>query len=311
MIDNVNASKNAPSGDFVEYEKYVGVASISVKAINPNNAVLRNYGWTIPEDAAEPVYILTKERNGVQVETTKIRFLVQIHDLEGKPIVPIDFFINKNTAKSDKGKFKIIDSFGRTAWATGDEARAHKIPQYTNGPASISSDYRPCHPGQEELVKFIAKLLNITPLQIFDRKTGSFVESKNPGHITIDHWDTLCTGDVTELADFVSLQPDNRVKIILGVMTNPDNKTYQTFLNTTFIGNGASVDRNTGEYATARKAIDKFMEGRNPESAYTYTYSALPVQVWKNSASDVTDNSSDFDDANSTIVDSNEDDLPF
>ena len=308
MIQGNNASKNASTEEFVDIKKYIGVASVNVLAINPNNDKLRNYGWTIPETADEPKYVTT---NSDGKKSARVRFLVQIQELDEKPIVAMDFWIRPEISlNKDATKAKVIDSFGRTAWGTKTEIQAHKIPQYSSGPANINSDYKPCHIGEEELVMFLMKYLNVTPLQMFSKQKNEWVINKNPGHLTIDHWDWLCNGNTKELAEYIALQPDNKVKVILGVRNTDDNKTYQTFLSTTFIGNGAPVDRNTGEYATARKAIDRYFENRQDSP---YSFSAAPVKEWGVTATEVKDNSDTqlpgFDDPSYTA--NVPDDLPF
>ena len=310
MIENVNASKNPSNAEFVDIRKYVGVASVNVLAINPNNDKLRKYGWAIPEGADEPNYVLIKEENNKKIKNARVRFLVQIQDLEDKPIVALDFWCRPEIMVNKTGdKCKIIDSYGRTAWGTKDEVTNRQIPQYSSGAANISTPYKPCHPGEEEMVNFLFKYLNITPLQIFDRNKQSWTPSKNPGRLTIDNWAAVCDGNVKELAEYVALQPDNRVKVILGIRTTEDNKTYQTFLNSTYIGNGATPDKNTGEYTSARKAIDKYFDGRENSP---YSFSASPVKEWKETATEVADHSDDMFSTSSTVaVDNPDDDLPF
>lgn len=291
MIENANTSKSAT--EFVDSKKYSGVASVNILAVNPDNAKLRSFGWNIPADAAEPEYSkeIVKEDHSVE-KRARVRFMVQIQDLPDKPIIPLDFWIRPEaTFNSDKSKGKIIDAFGRTAWGTKEEIKAGKIPTYSSGPASISNNYALCHVGEEELVTFLLKYLNVTPLQVF--QNGVFVPSKNPGKLTIDNWQKICDGDVTEIIEYISLQPDNKVKIILGIQEGDDNKSYQTFIKTAFIGNGMSPDRNTGEYSRARKVIDKLKEEeitrkqRNPNYTTTFTFDAKPVHEWTVSATHV------------------------
>ena len=133
--------------------------------------------------------------------------------------------------------------------------------------------------------------------------------------ITIDRWQRLCDGDVSELVEYVSMQPQNRVKVILGVQTNDDNKSYQVFIHDKFIGNGAVPNAQTGEYVTAQKAIDKFYEEQQKSSERNPSYvppaisfSAAPVKEWKVSATEVADAS---ESQGSPYDDFPEDDLPF
>jgi len=309
MISNTSKSKNAPSGaDFSDIRKFIGVASINVLAVNPNNSKLRSYGWTIPEDADEPKY-QTVDSEGRK--SARLRLLAQINDLDEKPVVALDFWVRPDVMfNKDQTKCKVIDPYGRTAYGTKSEVQAHQIPQYANGPANISPNYKPCHNGEEEIVNFLIKYLNVTPLQIFDRVKQTWIPTKDPGTVTIDNWKRLCDGDTSEINAALALQPDNRVKVVLGIRTTDDNKSYQTFLSTAFIGNGAVPNRDTGEYASARKAIDRWAEG-HPNT--TIDFSALPVHEWNVTATEVKENPvNDLPDFNSSeYTRTDVEDLPF
>ena len=284
MISNTSASKTPSTLEYVDIKKYIGVASVHVLAVNPSNSRLRSYGWQIPEDAQEPKYVITDAEGH---KSARVRLVVQIQDFDDKPVIALDFWVRPDVMfNKDQTKCKIIDSYGRTAYGTKAEVQGKQIPQYSNGPANISKDYKPCHTGEEDIVLFLMKYLNVTPLQTYDRVKKTWIPTKDPGHVTIDNWKKLCDGDVSEIAAAIAMQPDNRVKVLLGVRTTEDNKTYQTFLSTCYIGNGSVPDRNTGEYAAARKAIDKWREG-HPNA--TIEFSAMPVKEWSVSATEVTE----------------------
>ena len=318
MIENFNASKNASSENYVDVKKYIGVASVNVLAVNPSNSLLRQYGWQIPDGADEPKYVTTDSEGK---PSARVRFLVQIQDLEDKPVIGLDFWIRPEVYfNNDMTKCQVIDAYGRTAWASKTEVQGHKIPQNSNGPANISGDYKPSHRGQADLVAFLLKYLNVTPLQTFNKDRNEWVLTKNPGRLTIDNWNALCNGNVREIKDYIALQPENRVKVILGVRTTEDNKTYQCVLigdtkSGAFIGNGVRVDALTGEYTSGRKAIEKARKWYDENGKdYPYTYSAMPVREWKQDATDVKDNSEmedlpAFDSPEYTTE--NEMDLPF
>lgn len=312
MITNSNVSKISSSEEYVDIKKYVGVGSISIVAINPNNAKLREFGWTIPEGTQEPVYACNKAEN----KPGRVRFLVQLQDPDDKPVLALDFWIRPDARITGKEgdavrKCQVIDSFGRTAFATKEELKAHKIPQYKNGPAQIAANYKPCHSGEADLVQFLMKFLNVTPLQRFDRAKNMWIDNKAPGELTIDHWDKLCNGDVSELAEYVSLRPDNRVKVIFGVKTTDENRNYQTFMSSMFLGNGAFVSKTSGVYDNAQKEIDRFLDSVNPDSPVSYTYSAAPVRVWEITASQTVEDNSDEDMPDFENAIDDEDSLPF
>lgn len=312
MIENFNSS--TVSSGASDIKKYIGVATISVLAVNPNNETLRHYGWKVQEGAEEPHYSTISD-DGKPVG--RVRFLCQIHDLKEKPVVPIDFWCRPNfIIGKNTGKCKVIDSYGRVAWATKDEIKTHAIPQYSSGPASIAPDYKPCHPGQDKLIAFLYKLMNITPFMVMNRDTKEWEKSKNPGRITIDEWNSLCAGDVKEIEGYLKLRPDNRMKVILGVKTTDENNTYQTFLdvcdgtkNIPYFNPNSKIDQSTGEYPGARKRIDAYYQDY---SAGNISFSAAPVTEWKETATEVKDNSevTMFDD-DGNFVANDDGDLPF
>lgn len=316
MIENNNTSKMPSNGESFDIKKFIGVASVSVVAVNPTNSVLRKYGWDIAETADEQKYVFDKQQDdGSYVRSARVRFLLCINDFPHKPVFPYDIWIRQNyIIGKDSNKCRVIDSFGRCAWATKEDIQAKRIPQYSNGPANISNDYKGCHPGQEQLIAFLFKYLNITPLQLFDRKSNSWVPTKAPGRLTIDNWNNLMEGNANEIAEYLALQPDNRMKVVLGVKTTEDNKIYQVVLDTcdgaiksSFIGNGARPDISTGEYDVARKRIDEYFKNeKNANSGVVF--SAKPVREYSITASDVDENS---DDVPYNQFDEMPDDLPF
>jgi hypothetical protein len=308
MIENSNSTK---IGEFVDVKRYIGVANINILAVNPDNEVLRKYGWTVPEGADEPTYTKLMD-NGKT--SGRVRFLCRINNLSDSPVVALDFWCHPDfVIGKESGKARIIDSYGRTAWATKEEIRSKSIPQYTNGPADINSDYKPLHRGQDKLVAFLFKYCNITPLQKFDRATQSWVPTKNPGRLTIDNWNAICNGDVSEIRSYVESKnvKDNSILVTLGVRTNDDNRTYQTFLDecdgvkkTPYFSVNSKLNAG-GEYDMVRKRIDEF-KTNHPND--TTSFSAAPVHEWKVVSTEVKDNSNTMFDDDGNFV---EDDLPL
>lgn len=316
MVENYNKTSEF-SGEYVDVKKYVGVGSVSILAVNPKNSTLRKYGWSVPEGAEEPAYTFTREVDGQMENYAKVRFLLRINDFVDKPVVAYDIWIRPGfVIGKNSGKCKIIDSYGYTAWATQEDIQKKQIPQYATGPAQIHSDYKGCHPGQDKLVAFLMKFLNVTPLQTYDSRRGEWTNTTNPGRLTIDNWKALCNGDAKEIEEYIRYQPDNLIKLIFGVRTNEENKTYQVVLDdcdgsrkTPFLANSQRPDKQTGEYSTARKRIDDYFKSH--ENADNITFSALPVREWKETATEVKDNTmSMFDKANSSVEDDGTD-LPF
>lgn len=297
MITNTNESRVPGSGEFLDIKKFTGVGLVNVVAINPNNATLRKYGWSVPEGASEPEYVST-DKNGRQ--NTRIRLLVKIENHKDKPIVAMDFFIRKEFRTSEatgEKKVQVIDNYGRTAYVTQREYQAKEIPETKNGPAKISNKYRMCHVGESDLTNFLAAYLNVTPFEEWSRNLNKWVPTKDPGTIYFDNWDKLCSGDVSELKSYIAERPDNHAGVMFGVRTTQENKSYQAFITSDFL-RSVSVNASTGEVYGAKYIIDKYLKFRE-NSPVTLSFSAEPIHEWSVSASQVTDNSDedmpDFD----------------
>ena len=291
MIENFNESTTAVESSF---PRFIGVSSVKVVAINPNNAKLRSLGWNIPDDVSEPEYTSVNDKGEKQA---RIRIMVQALDHPSEPIIPVDFWVRPELQLSsekpgEERKCKVIDSYGRTAWVTKEQMKAHAIPEYSNGPANIAPDYKPCHRGEESLVLFVMKYLNMSPYEIF--VNGGWQKADKPGRFTIDNWDALCNGNIKEIAEAIALKPDNRCKIIFGVKKTDDNKTFQTFYPNMFLYNGARCNIE-GNYAQAQRELDRYYKNGGSNNVYD----ANAIHEYKEQATEVKE-SSQFDD-----------DLPF
>ena len=210
-------------------KRYIGIAPVSVLAVNPTKAELEAiYGRTLEKDIE---YITEVEKDGVKTKQVRIDFIIATDpiksgiDLKTKMsfFVRGDFNYNK-----DASKVQVIDKFGRTAWVTVEQAKNHEIPVYSNGPANLDADYRPCLRGEEDLSNFIKTYLNVaSPVTWVD---GKFVPkaSTEGCEARLDKIAEYVKGNFTELKGLIKLQPNNKVKVLFGVKTTDDNKQYQT-----------------------------------------------------------------------------------
>lgn len=307
MITNPKESKEAKVGAVAPATRYIGVASVQVVAINPNNAKLRSFGWEIPEDAAEPEYSSeAPNAAGKTIRIQRVRLLVQIQDFADKPVVPLDFFCTAEPRMNmDNTKCQIIDDYGRTAWATKEEFKTGSIPVNKDGnKMRICTPYRPCHRGEEGLIKFLVAYFS-NPIDVWDNRKSAWTENLEASKVTFDNWTALCNGDLKELAAAIALQPNNRVKVVFGIRHTEDNRSYQTFMQNVFILNERNFNWQTGEYNQVSREIARL--ANTPNGAMT-EYSSKPVVVWKETPSVVKDESTvELPSSNA----SGEDDLPF
>lgn len=239
------------STEELEIKRYVGVAPVYVLAVNPTKEKLSEiYGRTVEKDLE---YISEKEG----VKSARIDFIVKTNaeKCDGIELVTkVSFFVaNEFMFNKEKTKTKIIDKYGRTAWATKEELKEKAIPQYSSGPANIDKDYRQCYRGEEELTEFLKAYLNIDNVQTYDSATGKWkmVEHPEMCEARLDHIEDYFTSNFKELIDGVNSQPNNQVKVLFGVKTTDDNRQYQDVFIQKVLRSGAR------KYTALQTALDE------------------------------------------------------
>lgn len=230
------------STEGVKIQRYIGVAPTFILGVNPSKEELEKmYGRTVDNT---PEYTGTQESNGVQVPYIRLDFITAVDsdnangiDLKSK----LTFFLRKEARYNrDKSKVQCIDEYGRTAWVTIEDAKNHAVPQYTNGPANISKNYRPAYIGEEDLTNFLRAYLNID--SVMEYKNGTWEMKENPAdyECRLEHIADYFSGNVSEIKDTLKLMPRNKVKLLYGVRTSDDGKQYQTIYTQRVLRNGST-----------------------------------------------------------------------
>lgn len=218
------------SSDKARIVRYTGVASCFVPAVNPDDATaskLLGYETTVTP------YVSEVDVNGKKVKNVRIDFIVKVDEEKHGFAVAnkLTFFLQRlPRTGSASGKTQVIDQYGRTAWATPEELKEHKIPVYASGPANISADYRPCYVGEEELTNFLINYLNIPNVQKWNNTTKKFeglIDNPDDALARLDNIEEYFKGNFKELNTVLSYQPNNKVKLLWGVKTNDENKSFQ------------------------------------------------------------------------------------
>ena len=177
-----------------------GYVPVKVLAVNPTMEEMEQLTkWNLKE---KPNYVGVNggERYAV------ISFLVEAQNDE-KTIASTRVYLSESyNYNKDRTKVQIIDRYGRSAWATVEEAEAQKIPQYKNGPAKISTPYRKARRGEVQIVRFLADYLPIERPETWDDTLQRFVDKKNMDNcvITLDKIDDYFKGDFSELREILS-----------------------------------------------------------------------------------------------------------
>lgn len=253
------------SGEGGSFKQFIGVGSFRVLGVNPTKDKLTEfYGRDMQND---PVYVSKKtDEEGKEYLQARISLMVQadIENEEKKPIkansklteplkTTVNFFIdNRYRYNRDKTKVQVIDKYGRTAWPTIEQAKNHQVPVYSNGPANLDKDYRPCYRGEAELVEFIINYLNITPVQTYNQSTGtwSLVQHPEDSECSLDHIQDYFKGDFSELAEICRLIPTNRIKLCMGVRTDSEGRQHN------IVYTGCTMRNGAGSYTRIKDTID-------------------------------------------------------
>lgn len=250
-------------------KRFIGVAAVEIRAVNPSKEELSKiYDTTIDKDIA---YVSDVEG----VKSARIDFVVEAQksprqDVEFK--TKVTFFVrNEKRYNKDKTKTQVIDKYGRTAWVTAEELKNHSIPQYSNGPANLDPDYRQVFVGEEDLTNFIINYLNIPSVQRYVDGKWVMVEHPEECEARLENIEKYFVGDFKELKDIISLQPNNRVKVLFGVRTTDDGKQYQAaYTQMTLKNNVINYDR-----------LQKDLDERKAAGAYSTTeFTVCPVKEY-------------------------------
>ena len=265
-----------------EFKRYIGVAPVKVLAVNPTKSEQEKlYNTTLDKD---PESIGNVNVNGKDVQNVRISFVVKTDEEKcGIDMTTnVTFFLqNAPRMGSQSGKYQIIDKYGRTAWATEEDIKAKQIPVYSNGkPANIDADYRQAYVGEEELTNFIKNYLNIPNVQKYVDGEWKLVDNPSECEARLDKIADYFKGNFTELKSIISLQPNNKIKVMFGVRTSEDGKEYQAVYTRMTLKNGVS------DYSR----LDKDLQEAKQNGAYSTTeFSVCPIKEYKIEATPVDD----------------------
>ena len=224
------------------FNRYVGVGSVKVLAVNPNMEEWNTI--TGGSMTKEPEYTGVTQDG---TKTARITLLVQTDPAKTiggiDAIIPVTFWFRKMTVVgSQSGKYQVIDKYGQTAWATAEEIEAKKIPQYASGPANIDADYRKVCKGEVEFTDFLRAHLNIASPRAYNRTKGVWEPNAHleECEARLDGIGKIFDGDFSEIKKILAYQKENHSKMLFGVRTTDDGKEYQDVFMGAFLTNGSN-----------------------------------------------------------------------
>lgn len=249
-----------------ERKLYTGVGSFFIKGINLNKKELGAiYG---SERDEEPKYLGERVIDGVgSFPQARIDIILATDPKENNGIektLTLTYFVTKRQVKgSTSGKIQVIDKYGRTQWVTEEQLAVHAIPVSKDGqPLNLDADYRPVYEGEANLTNFIKEYLGVPNVEKWvDHKVVGLIDNPSLAEARFANIDKLFEGDFSEIKEYVSYQPNNRVKMLLGIRTADDNRQFQAFFTEMPMRNG------TKSYSRLEKALLE----RKSQGAYQNT----------------------------------------
>lgn len=256
----------------VVIKRYVGYAPVKVLGVNLSKEQLSEiYGREVTKDR---VYTGTVDVNGVSVDRATLSFVVKC-ELEGKEFITTANFNlrNEKIVGAESGKTQVVDEYGRTAWVTPEELENHAIPQYKNGPANITANYRPLYRGEETLTLFLQRLLAIPNVTKFvDGKPAGLIDNPEDAECRLEHISDYFNGDFSEIEEILSYQPENKVTLLFGVRKGQDNNLYQdVFTDFAMLSNARNLAK-FDEELKAAKAGNRYADTNFGEDKDGHVY---------------------------------------
>jgi len=248
------------NSEFQGRKLYIGYAPVKVLAVNPDKQTIEKYFGPQQND---PNYISSTELNGKDTKQVRIEFILEAKKPEtNEPFYTrLSFFLTKGYARNKAAtKIQVIDTYGRTVWATNEDVENHKIPVFTNGfQAKIDKNFRPLILGEDRLIKFIRALFCLNEPEKWDPEENKYVPrvgddlAKCEG--ILDKTKDFFNGDYSELENAIKMAENNTVYVLFGVKTNSDGRQFQTVYNSGFVRKNRRKDSVSSDF---EKALSEF-----------------------------------------------------
>lgn len=202
---------------------HTGAANFKVVGLNPTKQELEAiYGRELNFD---PEYIGTTKvtDSDGEREVTQIRLDFYLSNEEAGLTEKIQFYVADTHHRSQGGKYKVINSFGKDTWLEEDAIKTKTLPEnmqwFNNDGLKVAKR------GEVELISFLVNLLNLP----FDLRKVSD-PSEAYARIDKEEWAKIFQGDVSLLKGIID-NTNNKIGVLLGVKTKGDGKLVQTTFN--------------------------------------------------------------------------------
>lgn len=257
-------------------KRYIGVASSYVVAVNPTKKELEAiYGHEI---ANEPVYV----KEDAKVPTVRIDFIVKTDPELNNGIEVINhasmLLTNEPAYNTDKTKVQVIDEYGNSTWALVEDAKMNKKIQHNGHDAKIAPNYRMACRGEADLVDFLHNYLGVEDAFNYTNDSWALKDGNLDDYkFSLEHIKDYFRGDVSELKEALTLQPNNKIKLLYGIRTT-ENGQYQSVCTR----NGMTLRNNATSKGLAR--LEKQVAAMNSTNT---EYKVCPLQEYVQEATNL------------------------
>lgn len=215
------ASQEVKEGAAVNY--YTGVENFKVVGLNPDKKELEEiYGREINFD---PEYLGETDIEDGDGKRTVPQYRLDFYlaNEDNSITTKAQFYIADTHHKSATGKYKVINSFGRTTWLTEDAIKSKIAPD--NMSWYNMTGVKVAKRNEDHLIDFLVNLLNL-PYKIEELAN----ESEAYASLSKEQWADIFSGDVSLLKTILN-NTNNKVGFLMGVKTKADGKLVQVVYN--------------------------------------------------------------------------------
>lgn len=204
---------------------HTGAENFKVVAVNPTKAELEViYGREINYEPEYSGTTTVKDGDGErEVNQIRLDFFLSNQDKENPINTKASFYVADTHHKSQTGKLKVINDFGRTTWLTEADVKSGDVPQ--NMQWYNAAGIKVARRGEEEVIDFLVNLLNLP----FDLSKVTDVSDAH-ARISKSEWATIFSGNVSIFNDVIG-STNNKIGVVLGVKTKADGGQMQTIYN--------------------------------------------------------------------------------
>jgi hypothetical protein len=228
---------------------HTGAENFKVVGVNPTKSELEEiYGREINFDP-EYIGVTTVTDGDGEREVPQIRLDFFLSNEDESLKTKIQFYIGDTHHKSQTGKYKAINSFGKDTWLTEEAIKSGNMPPnmqwYNNDGVKVAKR------GEVELISFLVNLLNL-PYDLSKVEDPSECYAK----ISKEEWKTIFSGDVTLLRNVIGAT-NNKVGVLMGVKTKGDGKLVQTTFNRHTLRQYSISSNKTTKFTYILKDLDE------------------------------------------------------